>query len=396
MAAKRLIDIGTVAAGVAQTLEEQIRQGELLPGRALPPERDLATTLGVSRVTVRAAIKTLVDAGLLDHRAHHRPVVKHAEFRRATRREATKLGAWLWPNSTHFSGASILKGIQSVDLGPHAQVAVAGGSGTDWESILERERAFLDSMAEDPTALGVIVWYLGGERNLGGLQHLRERGVPIVFVDRLPPAGFDADYVGTNNTDSAYQGVRHLIGLGHRRIGMMSNIDPASSVSEREQGYRRALVEAGISIDPEWLQRATYDDIGGVASALETLLDGPEPPTAVFCVNDVLAFQVHDVANRMGLQVPEDLSIVGFDGLLGWTSNGGYLTTMRQDFEGIGRIAATLAQERASGTAPAANRHYLLDAPLITGATTAPPRFLSLASVNSGGLPSVSAVKGDS
>jgi len=364
--------IGTLATGVAHTLEARIREGTLPFGRALPSERELAAEFEVSRGVIRAAIGALAEAGLIDHRPNHRPVVRN-QPRTANAGGTRKLGAWLWPNSGHFAAASILKGIQSTDLGPNAQVIVASGAGDDWSSVLDSEREFLESMADDPATLGVIAWYLGGEYNLPSLQKLQDRKVPTVFVDRLPPAGLDIDYVGTNNLDSAAQAVQYLLNLGHRRIGMISNIDPASSVAEREEGYCRALLDAGIRIQDEWIQRATHDAVGGVVLAVEAILQSPDRITAVFCINDLLGLHVYDILVGMGVRVPEDFSVVGFDGLLRWAPGGGYLTTMRQDFERMGRLAATMVEEKALGKAPALNRRYLLDAPLTLGASSGAP-----------------------
>jgi len=362
--------IGTLAIGVAKTLESKIREGDLPTGRALPSERELAAQYQVSRSVIRAAIGELANSGLVYCRANHRPVVRSPD--RSAVKGPKNLAVWLWPNSSDFAAASILKGIQSTNLGSN-QVIVASGTGQSWNSILDSERDFLESFVDDPAALGVIVWYLGGERNLPSLQRLQGQHVPIVCVDRLPPTGFDVDYVGTNNGDSAMQGVQHLIRLGHRNIGMISNIDPASSVAEREDGYRQALAEAGIAFQDEWIQRVTYDAAQSVASAIERLLKLPDCPTAIFCVNDQLGLSVHDLLGRMGIAVPDEISVVGFDGLLRWVPGGGYLTTMRQDFERVGRIAATLVLERDAGRAPIANRHYFLDAPLMVGASTGPP-----------------------
>ncbi len=250
---------------------------------------------------------------------------------------------------------------------------VASGGGDDWNSILDSEAAFLRSMAEDPATMGVIIWYLGGERNLTSLQKLQDCQIPIFFVDRRPPCGFNVDYVGTNNIDSAVQAVQHLVKLGHRRIGMISNIDPASSVADREEGFRRGLADAGLKFNDDWIQRVTNDATSSVAGALQALLGLSDRPTAIFCINDQLALEAHEVLGRMGIAVPEELSLIGFDGLLSWIPGGGFLTTMRQDFERIGSLAANLIHERSIGPTQTPSRHYLLDAPLMLGASTAPP-----------------------
>ncbi|MBS1726917.1 MAG: substrate-binding domain-containing protein [Armatimonadetes bacterium] len=365
-------EVGTLATGVVKTLEARIRCGELAAGRALPSERELSAEFQVSRGIIRSAMQELGNLGLVLQRKGHRPVVQHLS--RLPASGARNLGVWLWPYSGHFAAASILKGIQATNLGPLTQVIVASGAGEDWNSILDSERDFLESMADDPATLGVIVWYLGGERNLPSLEKLQAKRVPIVFVDRMPPVGFDMDYVATNNAYSATQAIQHLVNLGHRKIGMISNIDPASSVAEREEGYCRGLLDNGIEVRDDYIQRATYDADESCSATLDALLGLPDRPTAIFCINDTLGLLVHDILGRKGYQVPDDISVVGFDGLLRWVPGGGYLTTMRQDFERMGRIAATLVHERATGKAGLLHRHYLLDAPISLGSSTGAPK----------------------
>ena len=367
-------NVDSLASGVAHVLENQIREGRYSVGSPLPAERQLSAEFGVSRGSIRAAIDDLLARGLIVQKPHHRPVVAVLPPSRPV--GARNVGAWLWPNSSHFSAASILKGIQSTDFGANAQVIVASGAGENWESILDSEREFLETMAADPATMGVIVWYLGGELNLRSLQKLRDRNIPVVCVDRMPPVGFDVDFVGTNNIDSAMQAVQHLQRLGHRNIGMISNIDPASSVVDRESGYQRAMVEAGVEVKECWMQRVAYDSDASITSAVESMLQNSDALTAVFCVNDTVALQVLDILARLGVRVPDEFSVVGFDGLLSWVPGGGYLTTMRQGFERIGRIAAQIIRDRADAETQFVTRHYLLDAPLIIGASAGQPNPL--------------------
>jgi len=195
----------------------------------------------------------------------------------------------------------------------------------------------------------------------------------MVFIDRLPPKGFAADFVGTNNVTSAVNGVEHLIGLGHRKIGLITNMEPVSSVKDREAGYSTALQYAGIALDPSYIQRDSVDEPEGVEAALEALLNLDHPPTAIFCINDLLALQVYEAIYRRGLSVPGDISVLGFDGLLRWLPGSGYLTTMAQDFRRIGQLAAELIQERMSSGKPDAFIHMLIDAPLLDRGSTGPP-----------------------
>lgn len=351
-----------------------IRRHLLPVGHVLPTERELSSDFGVSRGLVRAAIRDLAAKGLIEVKPRCRPVVvSGAPIQPPTKAGKRHIGIWLWPNTGDYAAASILKGIQSADIGSDVRLLVANAVGADWESIFDSEANFLRSMAEDPEEAGVIVWYLGGERNLAALKALRETGVAMVFVDRLPPEAFPADFVGTDNEAVARRAVQSLISLGHRNIAVLSNIEPVSSVQEREAGYRRALREAGIPLREDYVMRDLVDVREGVESALEGCLSLEEPPTAIFAVNDHIALQVCEVLQDRKIAVPQQMSVVGFDGILRWVPGGGYLTTHLQDFERIGQLAAEMVIDRMTSGPPTAYRHVLLDAPLLDRGTVAPP-----------------------
>ena len=363
-----------LAASVTRRLEEMIRENHLKSGTGLPSERKLAADLEVSRGIIRAAIKNLTEMGLLEAKRNCRPVVRAPQ--KSNGPAGSHVGIWLWPNTSDFAAVSILRGIQGSDLRQGIRLVVASAPIGDWESTCDAERSFLDSLADEPAGAGAIVWYLGGERNRPSLERLRRSAVPVVFIDRLPPRGFSADYVGTNNESAAMAAVQHLIDLGHRRIGLVTNIDPASSVSEREFGYERAVHAAGLLYDTALIQRDSVDDPSGIEGALDGLFSLPDPPTAIFCINDHLALQVHEALGRREIGVPEQVSVVGFDGLLRWVPGGGYLTTAEQDFYRMGRLAAELVIERMTNGPPEAYTHLLLDAPLADHGSTARPQSL--------------------
>ncbi|AIE85813.1 GntR family transcriptional regulator [Fimbriimonas ginsengisoli] len=374
---------------VIDGLRDRIRRGDLPVGRGLPGERDLAKTFHVSRVIVRSAIRKLEAEGLLLCKPNCRPIVRNPGIRTAN--ETAEAGAlrraeghgdiaiWLWPNAGDYCASSILKGIQSADLPRDIRLVVANvPSGRDWEGCLEAEERYLLELAEDPHAIGTILWYLGTERNRHALEKVRAAGIPMVFVDRLPPKGFEADFVGSDNEAAARQSVKHLADLGHRRIALITNNDAVSSVLAREAGYRRALNDARIPFDPELVFQDMVDEPEGVEAALDELLSLPEPPTAIVGINDHVALQVHAALQSRGISVPGDISLLGFDGLLRWVPGGGFLTTCCQSFERIGQLATELLCERSKASFGGTFRHVLLDAPLMIAGSTAEPRSISV------------------
>lgn len=362
-------------AAIAAKMVEQIEHGLLPAGRHLPSERELAADFGASRGVIRAAIKELASRGLIEVKPRCRPAVLAFNSNLAPRKVGKpNIGIWLWPHTGDYAAATILKGIQSVDLGQEINLVVANAVGGDWDSIFDSEARFLRTVAEDPQSAGAILWYLGGHRNIAALCELRKQGVPLVFVDRLPPDEFAADFVGTDNEAAAHRAIRHLIQLGHRRIAIISNIEAVSSVRERESGYLRALKEAGLPVCAEYIQHDPVDDARGVDSVLDAWLDLAEPPTAIFGVNDHIALQICDALRDRGISVPHQMSVIGFDGLLRWVPGGGYLTTLMQDFERIGRLAAEIVAQRMESGPTTVFRHFMLDAPILDRGSTAEPR----------------------
>jgi DNA-binding LacI/PurR family transcriptional regulator len=244
----------------------------------------------------------------------------------------------------------------------------------DWEDILRAEAEFLSDAISDPDTYGIVLWYVGGSRNLPLLMKARDIGLPLVFVDRDPPAAFDADYVGTDNIGSACAVATHLMDLGHTRIAHITNSDTASTVVERLAGFKRALHKAGLASCPEHIvkEAPACDDWQAMRRALaSTLFDSLHPPTALFCLNDRIAHGWIQVLREMGLRVPEDVSVAGFDGIDHWGKRNEFLTTAIQPFEDIGARAVGLLARRRQPQQPTAFRQVLLEAPLAVRNSTA-------------------------
>jgi len=361
---------------VVRGLSKQIDEGILGEGKRLPSERELGVQFHVSRAIIRNAIQILEDQGLIVCRVNCRPVVAH---RKRSRQELAApsyryLGIWMWPNPADFGAQLMVKGIQRAVKDPDLRIVISNAVGEDWMHREESEGHFLRRMANDPHAVGAIVYLIGGENNLDALRALREADIPLVFVDRLPPSHFEADYVGTDNVGAMRQAVKHLIDFGHRRIAFVTNDDGASSVAERIEGYRQALDSAGIPFDPANIVYFHVDvfDMDGESSLplIDRLEAMPDRPTAVVCVNDVIGFSFIQAARRRGYRIPEDMSVVGFDGLSRFIPGGGGLTSPTQSFERIGEQAAELVLQRIKQGTPQSYRHIILDAPLVDWGST--------------------------
>ena len=131
-------------------------------------------------------------------------------------------------------------------------------------------------------------------------------------------AGVEADSVLVRNAAGAHAAVAHLIGLGHRRVGVVSDPPEITSSAERIAGYRRALRAAGIEADPSLVSIGGPTQADGEAAALR-LLDRPDRPTAVFTANNFMTVGALRAARALGLRIPSDVALVGFDDL-DWTT----------------------------------------------------------------------------
>jgi LacI family transcriptional regulator len=192
--------------------------------------------------------------------------------------------------------------------------------------------------------------------------------VPVVAID--PHTGEPGTAsVDSDSLDGALQATRHLIELGHRRIGHLRGRGDLESALLREEGYRRALTEAGIEVDPALIGDGGYraDEATEAATAILSLAD---PPTAIFAANDLSAIRTLEIARARGLRVPDDLSVVGFDDIPGAAAAEPPLTTIRQPLQEMGETAVRmLLRELGDGSATA--EHVRLPTRLIVRGSTA-------------------------
>ncbi|MFZ7128082.1 MAG: LacI family DNA-binding transcriptional regulator [Desulfobacterales bacterium] len=204
------------------------------------------------------------------------------------------------------------------------------------------------------------------------VQDLVDAGIHcLVIWEQLKDSGLS--YVGFDNHGAARAMTAHLAGLGHRRIGLI--IGPYSKlgrVQKRLDGYRSALREAGIGFDPELvLENAPVLEDG--KESMHHLMSLDDPPTAVFAASDILAIGALSAAKEMGLNVPADVSIAGFDDNDFAAYCDPPLTTVRVPSHEIGRLAARhLIETIESGAAQI--RQYSLRTDLIVRGSCAPPR----------------------
>jgi LacI family transcriptional regulator len=193
---------------------------------------------------------------------------------------------------------------------------------------------------------------------------------PVVAIDpHEGPAGTPT--VDSDNVGGGRSATEHLLALGHRRIGFLAGRTDLASSRLREEGYRAALAAAGIGVDPTLLRIGGYRRESGRAAARE-LLSLPGRPTAIFAANDLSAIGAVEAAHDVGLSVPEQLSVVGFDDIPESALSVPQLTTVRQPMQQMGAEALRLLLGLLDGTRESTS-HVRLPTELVERASTAPP-----------------------
>lgn len=172
------------------------------------------------------------------------------------------------------------------------------------------------------------------------MQRLRQRNFPYVLIDHQGTNEKD-HAVGATNWQGAYDATEYLIRQGHRRIGFITGSMDLGCARDRLAGYQAALNQHHLPIDPELIYEGDFHQPEGYAGG-NALLSLPQPPTAIFASNDVMAMGVMDSARSRGLRIPDDISIVGFDDIPQAQHIRPALTTVRQPLEKMGRVATQM------------------------------------------------------
>lgn len=359
---------------VVTEIQARIKSGAYPEGQKLPPERDIAEEFCVSRMVVRNAIGHLSERGLVMCLPRCRPVVQKAAAARRTY-DSTRhsFALSLWHSPSNPEGHALLHGIHNEIDHDQYRIMLSSVVGNFWEEAVEAEAQFLSRTAQDKDLAGIILWYIGGELNRWAIEEVKAAGIPIVFVDREPPEGFEADYIGVDNVSASQLVVQHLIDLGHRRIAHITNNDNASTVHDRKNGYLKALSGAGIKPEEDWMLRVEGQELDSnpwFDAAVARVMEMKNRPTAVFAINDRTAYTFIEACNRAGVRVPEDLSVAGFDGIERFGRAAPFLTTAVQPFERIGSLAVEVLLKRINAGPEGPWRFHLLDAPLSANPST--------------------------
>jgi len=239
----------------------------------------------------------------------------------------------------------------------------------------DREVEFLKRFSRGATDGAVLILPIAAVRHLAPLHH---QGYPCVVLDPAIPLDDDIPVVTSSNVTGARQATEYLIGLGHRRIGVITGHrdDEAGleGVASRERldGYEYALRVAGIPYDKDLIRSGAFSFDGGYDAA-KGLLGLPVPPTAIFAFNDAMAAGVIRAASERKLTLPDQLSIVGFDDAETARYATPLLTSVHQPLQAMGRAAVRMLYDFLDRYAPDAPRVELSTRLVVRASTRQAP-----------------------
>src|ERR1700722_6374509 len=209
------------------------------------------------------------------------------------------------------------------------------------DGLPDRQRSHLQSL-QARRVDGVIV--ASSFLKNPSVRELRSRKAPYVLVNRFSDEGEDP-FVGSDDLLGGQLATEHLIELGHTRIGHLAGKPTVSTGVLRRRGFLAAHTLAGLTPDPRLIIEAGYTEESGTLAA-RRLLSLPDPPTAVFAVTDMVALGLAGVASQLGLRIPEDLAIVGYNDIPLASRVSPGLTTMHVPIHEFGSVAVRLLLEQ--------------------------------------------------
>jgi DNA-binding LacI/PurR family transcriptional regulator len=325
---------------ISEALQQHIADGKYKYGKRLPSEIELARRFGVSRPTVARALRDLYDAQLIQRKVGS--------------------GTYLRPKPNVMSGAVLgllVPGLGNTEIldpicneitrfGQNNKIDVLWGDALDSAVAAEHAEALCQRYI-DRQVSGVFFAPLQAVANREAVnlriaKMLQDAGIPVVLLDRdVPefPRRSQLDLVGIDNFNAGVILTQHLLGLGYRQLLFLARPSFPSTTDLRLAGCREATIRAGIELPHVCFGEPT--DTEFVRSFLS-----PETPQVVICSNDRTAALLIQTLSILGLRLPQDIGVAGFDDVKYATLLAVPLTTIRQPCREIGQVAISLMQQR--------------------------------------------------
>ena len=351
-----------------QHIKSQIIAGKYKVGEKIPSERYLSEKYSLNCTTVNKAISSLVTEGLLE-REHGRGTFVRDVSSLDKKSMSPIIGFIFFQLDFYMS--KVVEGMESILQENGFRLVIRNSEGN-----LDKEKQAIEELIKSGVN-GLIIYPVvkGGKGNVNTLRQLKTQNPPFVLVDRYFKE-LDTDYVGVDNTNGLYIITKHLIAKGHCRIAHLMTPSQCTTVNNRLKGYKKALADSGIEFDESLVKRVSfsedirdnhYEEIGGILNEWNNL---QQSPTAITTTADGLAVIVLKNFVSMGVRVPHDIAITGFDDIDVATLVEVPLTTLRAPIREVGIKAGEIIVKRIRGKILEKSQRVILPVELVVRAST--------------------------
>ncbi|WP_373737284.1 GntR family transcriptional regulator [Jeotgalibaca porci] len=321
---------------IQEEIKKQIQSGAYLVGEKIPAESQLMTIFSVSRHTVRQAISSLVNEGVLEKIQGSGTFVVEQRKAQAQSGNKSKTIGVITTYLSDYIFPSIIRGIEEeLRENGYSLLLASTQNDTDNErdSIEMMLRHQVDGLIIEPTRSSFF------NPNLSYYLQLKLNQMPFVYLHTAYPE-MDAPVVAMNDEAGTELATEHLLGLNHRDIAIVSKVDDIQG-RNRLKGYFNAFEKAGISVSSGHVLTYETHTSAGLRGEIVKLLSADNRPTAFVAYNDQVALMIEEAANECGLLIPEDLSLVSHDASgMRLNRNGKALTSIVHPQDQMGKDAA--------------------------------------------------------
>lgn len=332
------------------------------PTRTGPTLATIARAAGVSVPTVSKVLNNRRDVSAATRRRVNETLDRHGYIRREPprRRAGSPLFDVVVPGVGTSYAAAVLAGLEKGAAATGLDMVVSGVTA-------RTRRGWLDRIADRGTN-GVVLVH--SEVTPAQLAWIDEHRIPLVVVDPITEPPERAGWVAAANREGGASVSNHLVGLGHERIAIVTGPLWTRAACARLDGFRVTMARAGLDVAPDHVKHGDFDQSSGYRAMVE-LLDSPRPPTAVFACSDLMALGAYEALLERGVRVPDDISVVGFDGLAETRWTAPPLTTVRQPLTDMASRAIAMLMTMAGRSVTPAPLE--LPTTLVLRDSTAPP-----------------------
>jgi DNA-binding LacI/PurR family transcriptional regulator len=333
------------AARFIGRLVESFEPGGVVGER--PTIAKIAEQAGVSVPTVSKVLNGRADVAEATRARIESLIQAHGYRRRSAGTTASPMIDLVFNQLGGEWAMELIRGVEEVARAEGVELVLSECGGAlrprqEWiESVLNRR------------PLGVIMVF--SDLDADQRAQLEARRIPFVVVDPVGDVGDDVPSIGSANWNGGRMATAHLRTLGHTRIGMIGGPVDTLCSRQRVDGYTDALRSTGIEVDPALIRYGDFEVGGGYREAV-ALLSDRDRPTAIFAGSDMQALGVYQAARELGLDIPRDLSVIGYDDLplAEWVTPA--LTTIHQPLHRMAELATRVVLDLARGQTPAALR----------------------------------------